>query len=323
MPRAPASAAAVDAAPPPGIGGTVLEEKRRDAARRGALGAGAAMPAVGTAVPTRAAPADAQAAAPSPWMVAHACHGGTPAARDTAPAAGADSGGKDGGAATAGALSLVQAYGAGSDDDDDGGGFDDGDTAERAAQPEGAVAPALPTGWEQHLDDQTGQPYYYNAATGASEWELPAAEGGEGERLARAGGTGENTRVQVDDVEAIEAANGTASGAAAGAGSDAPAPAAAPDPAFASLREAVALGEAALQSDAAAALAPMAAAVPPAVRLAIELEMRVADWRGEPRGRAVADRVPVRARSRARRWALLNYLTRRRARARSPRNVRG
>ena len=132
-----------------------------------------------------------------------------------------------------------------------GGG---GAPATQSGQAEEAAKPAedpLPAGWAKHTDSRTGHMYFFHAQTGQSSWERPANQGAQQPAAGPATGA---------------AGDGASGGAASEAG------------AFASLRRAAILGEAALKSAAAKAISSQVAAVPPAVRLAIELEMRVGDW---------------------------------------------
>mmetsp|Transcript_22842 Transcript_22842/g.68582 ORF Transcript_22842/g.68582 Transcript_22842/m.68582 type:complete len:222 (+) Transcript_22842:156-821(+) len=39
-----------------------------------------------------------------------------------------------------------------------------------------AAAAALPAGWTEHKDEKSGATYYWNAASGATSWERPAAD---------------------------------------------------------------------------------------------------------------------------------------------------
>ena len=34
-------------------------------------------------------------------------------------------------------------------------------------------APSLPPGWEEHVDDASGAPYWHNPTTGETTWEQP------------------------------------------------------------------------------------------------------------------------------------------------------
>ena len=42
-----------------------------------------------------------------------------------------------------------------------------------ALPPLPAISSALPPGWEEHVDDGSGAPYWHNPTTGETTWEQP------------------------------------------------------------------------------------------------------------------------------------------------------
>ncbi|XP_051894717.1 rho GTPase-activating protein 27-like isoform X2 [Pristis pectinata] len=55
--------------------------------------------------------------------------------------------------------------------------FDTPDSREQQAPPSRSSSISIPSAeWESHFDEVSGQPYYYNPATGETTWELPGQE---------------------------------------------------------------------------------------------------------------------------------------------------